>query len=61
MQLSETIKLYPTTPQSDLIQTAMTEYISVVHILVSDAVNGTSIKKLAITGVSANVSAAVVK
>lgn len=60
MQLSETIKLYPTALQLELIQAAMTEYISVVNSLVSDAVNGTSIKKLTTAGVSANLPAAIV-
>lgn len=60
MKLSETIKLYPTAFQSELIQAAMAEYISVVNSLVSDAVNGTSIKKLTTAGVSANLPAAIV-
>lgn len=60
MQLSETVKLYPTASQSELIQAAMTEYIYVVNSLVSDAVNGTSIKKLTTAGVSANLPSAIV-
>lgn len=43
MQLSETVKLYPTKYQSELIRAAMSEYISTVNRLVSDATRGISI------------------
>ena len=42
MQLSETVKLYPTEYQSELIKATMSEYISTVNRLVSDAVSGKS-------------------
>ncbi len=37
MQLSETVKLYPTKYQSELSKATMSEYISTVNSLVSDA------------------------
>ena len=43
MQLSETIKLYMTKEQKNLIVMAMNGYISTVNSLVSVATNGTSI------------------
>lgn len=46
MQLSETIKLFPTRYQKALIETEMDEYISTVNGLVSDAVGGRDISKL---------------
>ncbi len=45
MQLSETIKLYMTKEQKNLVVMAMNEYINTVNSLVSVAVNGTSISK----------------
>ena len=45
MQLSETIKLYMTKEQKNLIVMAMNGYISTVNSLVSVATNGTSISK----------------
>ena len=58
MQLSETIKLYPTKYQKDLIVDAMAEYIETVNSLVSDAVNGHSIAKTTTADVSANLPSA---
>ena len=58
MQLSENIKLYPTTYQSELIQAAMKEYISTVNRLVSSAVSGTFIATLTTAGVSAQLPSA---
>lgn len=46
MQLSETIKLYPTEYQKALITETVAEYIKTVNCLVSDAVNGRSIAKI---------------
>lgn len=45
MQLSETIKLFPTKEQKSLILNTMKEYISTVNNLVSIGLNGTSIAK----------------
>lgn len=45
MQLSETIRLYPTKYQKDLIKSTMDEYISCVNGLVTDAISGRSIAK----------------
>ena len=45
MQLSETIKLYPTSYQKQLITSTMHEYIDTVNSLVSTAVSGNSISK----------------
>lgn len=58
MQLSETIKLYPTEYQKTLITQTMTEYIDTVNSLVSNAVNGHSIAKLTTADVSANLPSA---
>ena len=52
-QLSESKKLYPTKYQSGLIKSAMTESVSVVKCLVSDAVSGCSISKITTTDVRA--------
>ena len=46
MQLSETIKLYPTKYQSALMQATMKEYVSTVNSLVSYATSGKSISKI---------------
>ena len=54
MQLSETIKLYPTKYQKDLIVDAMSEYISSVNSVVSIASSGTSIKKYSSKDINAN-------
>ena len=58
MQLSETVKLYPTKYQSELIKATMSEYISTVNSLVSDAVSGKSISKVTTADVSANLPSA---
>ena len=58
MQLSETIKLYPTKYQRELIEAVMTEYISVVNSLVSDAMTGRQISKLTTADVKANLPSA---
>ena len=58
MQLSETVKLYPTKYQSELIKATMLEYISTVNSLVSDAVSGKSISKVTTADVSANLPSA---
>ena len=58
MQLSETIKLYPTKYQKDLIVDAMAEYIETVNSLVSDAVSGHSIAKITTADVNANLPSA---
>lgn len=58
MQLSETVKLYPTEYQKDLIAQTMTEYINTVNRLVSDAVSGHSIAKITTADVSANLPSA---
>ena len=58
MQLSETVRLYPTEYQSELIKATMSEYISTVNRLVSDAVSGKSISKVTTADVSANLPSA---
>ena len=58
MQLSETVKVYPTEYQKTLISQTMTEYIETVNSLVSDAVSGHSIAKLTTADVNANLPSA---
>lgn len=58
MQLSETIKLYPTKYQLGLVTNTMKTYISTVNGLVSDAVKGISIKKHTSKDVLANLPSA---
>ena len=58
MQLSETVKVYPTEYQKNLITQTMTEYIKTVNSLVSDAVSGHSIAKLTTADVNANLPSA---
>ena len=58
MQLSETVKVYPTEYQKDLIVQTMTEYIDTVNSLVSDAVSGHSIAKITTADVSADLPSA---
>lgn len=58
MQLSETVKLYPTNYHSELIKAVMSEYISTVNSLVSDAVNGKSISKITTADVNVNLPSA---
>lgn len=53
MQLSETVKLYPTKYQSELIQATMKEYISLVNSLVSYATSGRSISKITTADINA--------
>lgn len=60
MQLSETIKLYPTKYQKTLITQTMTEYIDTVNSLVSDAVCGHSIAKTTTADVNANLPSALI-
>lgn len=58
MQLSETVKLYPTESLKNLIFVTQNEYISTVNRLVSDAVSGHSIAKVTTADVSANLPSA---
>lgn len=58
MQLSETVKVYPTEYQKALITQTMTEYIDTVNNLVSDAVSGHSIAKATTADVSADLPSA---
>lgn len=58
MQLSETVKLYPTKYQSELIRAAMSEYISTVNSLVSDAASGKSIARITTADVDAQLPSA---
>ena len=58
MQLSETVKVYPTEYQKNIITQTMTEYIDIVNRLVFDAVNGHSIEKTTTADVSANLPSA---
>ena len=58
MQLSETVKVYPTEYQKTLIIQTMTEYIHTVNRLVSDAVSGHSIAKTTTADVNANLPSA---
>lgn len=60
MQLSETVKLYLNKHQLELVKATMTEYISVVSGLVSDAVNGTSITKYTSKDVDAELPSALI-
>lgn len=58
MQLSETVKVYPTKEQKVLIKKTMAEYIGTVNRLVLDAVSGRSIAKLTTADVAANLPSA---
>ena len=58
MQLSETVKVYPTEYQKTLIAQTMTEYIDTINVLVSDAVSGHSIAKTTTADVSAGLPSA---
>ena len=58
MQLSETLKLYPTEYQRILITDVMAEYIDTVNSLVSDATSGRSISKITTADISANLPSA---
>lgn len=59
MQLSETIKLYPTSRQRELILSAMEVYISTVNGLVSSAAAGISIAKYTSKDVSVALPSAI--
>ncbi len=58
MQLSETVKVYPTEYQKTLIIETMTEYMDTVNSLVSDAVSGHSIAKTTTADINANLPSA---
>ena len=58
MQLSETVRLYPTRYQSELIAATMKEYIAVVNRLVSGAASGISIADITTAGVQADLPSA---
>ena len=58
MQLSETIKLYMSKTEYQLVKEAMTEYINTVNGLVSDAINGVSISKYTTANVKAGLPSA---
>lgn len=58
MQISETVKIYPTEYQKTLITETMTEYIQTVNSLVSDAVSGHSIVKITTADINANLPSA---
>lgn len=60
MQLSETVKLYPTKYQLELIKATMSEYITTVNSLVSDAVTGHSIAKTTTADITANLPSALI-
>lgn len=58
MQLSETIKLYPTKKQRNLLSATMENYLSTVNGLVSDATKGTSLAKFTSKDVTADLPSA---
>ena len=58
MQLSETVKLYMTRTEYQLVKDTMTEYINTVNGLVSDATNGISISKYTTADVKAGLPSA---
>ena len=58
MQLSETVRLYPTEYEESLILNTMHEYIDTVNGLVSAASAGTSLSKLTTAGVDADLPSA---
>ena len=58
MQLSETVKLYLSKEQKDLLVRTMNEYIHTVNRLVSLFVNGTSISKFTSADVVADLPSA---
>ena len=60
MQLSETIKLYPTKEQYSLMTRTMETYISTVNGLVFDAMQGTSLAKYTSKDVTANLPSALI-
>lgn len=58
MQLSETVKLYPTKDQCELLISTMNTYIATVNGLVSDAAKGISIRKHTSADVHTNLPSA---
>ena len=58
MQLTETVRLYPTKYQIGLIRSAMDEYIQAVNTLVKDAVGGRSIAKVTSADICADLPSA---
>lgn len=58
MQLSETVKLYPTKYQKKLIGQTMNEYIATVNRLISVAVSGISISKYTTADIKCNLPSA---
>lgn len=60
MKLSETVKLYPSKYQSNLIKATMQEYISCVNSLVSDAVKGKPLSNITTANVNADLPAALI-
>ena len=58
MQLSETVRLYMSKTEYQLVQDTMGTYIATVNSIVSDAVNGKSIAKLTTKDVNANLPSA---
>lgn len=59
MQLSETVRLYPTAEQDKFIRADMQEYIATVNSLVKTAVSGTSIAKYTTKDVKGNLPSAI--
>ncbi len=60
MHLSETIKLYVTKDQRELITKAMMEYINTVNSLVSEAMKGVPVKRYTTKDVSAELPSAII-
>ena len=58
MQLTETIKLYPTAYQKQIVLDTMKEYIDTVNGIVSTAMSGISISKFTTADVNANLPSA---
>lgn len=58
MQLSETVKLYMSKTEYQLVKDTMDTYIATVNSIVSDAVSGISIAKLTTKNVNANLPSA---
>ncbi len=61
MQLSETVKLYPTKYQKELILMTMNEYINTVNSIVSVAIRGTSISKYTTADIRCSLPSALVE
>ena len=60
MQLSETVKLYPTAYEKEFILCTMKEYVDTVNSLVSTAINGESISKYTSKDVKADIPSALI-